>query len=181
MPASDQNVTNTVHDSDSLVVKLGSFNRSVEGVKGTSRIRTEIKQGNLRPVEKTTVLEANAGSQDRSSPPSIEAEHDRLHPQAVTICCVRVGADLSWAATNECCGHRTTFHCCVVPTKNGPQHEGAQKSRRRSSVSVKHLRALLHTFEELTSAILLSCLPCGPSHQWLFVPAGCLPMRNPRP
>jgi hypothetical protein len=73
MPAFDQYVTNTVHDSDSQVVQLGKFDGLVESLEGTSRIRTEIKQGNLRPVEKTTVLEANAGSQDRSARTAITA------------------------------------------------------------------------------------------------------------
>ncbi len=67
LPALDQNVINTVHDSDGQVVKLGKFDSLVESLEGTSRIRTEIKQGNLRPVEKMTVLEANAGAQDRSA------------------------------------------------------------------------------------------------------------------
>jgi hypothetical protein len=65
LPALDQYVIHTAHYSDSQVVNFSSFNRGVEGLKGARRIRTEIKQGNLRPVEKTTVLEANAGVQDR--------------------------------------------------------------------------------------------------------------------
>ena len=67
MPAFDQNVANIINDSDSQVINFSNFDSLVESLEGTSRIRTEIKQGNLRPAEKTTVLEANAGSQDRSA------------------------------------------------------------------------------------------------------------------